>query len=76
MQDVSRRTAQPEPEAFYETLNSDRCRTLSRLLPAFGSNVFLAGPDAVPQDLVDRFSEAPMPDDFYFTVDPPSDTEH
>jgi hypothetical protein len=73
---IAKLRAQPEPEAFYETLNSDRCRTLSRLLPAFGSNVFLAGPDAVPQDLVDRFSEAPMPDDFYFTVDPPSDTEH
>jgi len=67
---------QPEPRAFYDDLNSDRFRTLSRLLPAFGSNVFLAGPESVPQELIERFSGAPLPDDFYFTVDRPLDTKH
>jgi Glycosyl transferase family 2 len=68
--------AQPAPRAFYDMLSGDRYRTLSRLLPAFGSNVFLAGPDSVPQDLVERFDTASPPDDFYFTVDRPSDTKH
>jgi hypothetical protein len=73
---VAELMAQSEPRAFYDTLDSDRYRTLSRLLPAFGSNVFLAGPDSVPQDLVDQFNTAALPDDFYFTVDRPSDTKH
>ncbi|MEP3638458.1 MAG: glycosyltransferase family 2 protein [Paracoccaceae bacterium] len=68
--------ARPEPRAFYETLNSSRTQTLSRLLPAFGSGVFLAGPQCVPQDIVDRFAKSPMPKDFFFTVDPPVDAQH
>lgn len=68
--------AQPEPRAFYETLTSARSKTLSRLLPAFGSAVFLAGPDCVPQDIVDQFTDDPLPKDFFFTVDPPTDTQH
>lgn len=67
---------QPEPSAFFETLNSDRFKTLSRMLPAFGSNVFLAGPASIPQALVDKFSHDPMPEDFYFTVERPADTKH
>lgn len=68
--------AQPKPRALYDTLNSPRYQTLSRLLPAFGSNVFLAGPESVPNELVDKFTASPLPDDFYFTVEPPSETEH
>jgi hypothetical protein len=67
---------QPEPRAFYDTLNSSRYQTLSRILPAFGSNVFLAGPESVPDDVVDRFTNKTLPDGFFFTVDRPSETEH
>lgn len=68
--------AQSEPRAFYDTLTNERTKTLSRLLPAFGSGVFLAGPDSVPQNIVDRFTAAPLPEDFFFNVDPPTDTQH
>lgn len=68
--------AQPEPSAFFDALNSPRYQALSRMLPAFGSNVFLAGPDSVPQDLVDKFATEPMPRDFFFTVERPTDTSH
>lgn len=68
--------AQPEPSAFFDALNSQRYKTLSRILPAFGSNVFLAGPNCVPQKLVDKFANDPMPSDFFFTVERPKDTDH
>lgn len=68
--------ADPEPKAFYNTLNSPRYQVLSRILSAFGSNVFLAGPESIPQSLVDRFTDEPLPEDFFFTVDRPSDAKH
>ena len=68
--------AQPEPSAFFDALNSQRFKTLSRMLPAFGSNVFLAGPECVPQELIDKFANDPMPSDFFFTVERPTDTNH
>ena len=68
--------AQPEPATFFDLLNSDRFRTLSRILPAFGANVFLAGPDSVPETLTTRFRDVPPPDGFYFTVDAPEDVQH
>ncbi|MEO0357622.1 MAG: glycosyltransferase family 2 protein, partial [Pseudomonadota bacterium] len=51
--------------AFYETLTSSRLERLSEMHHHFGANVFLAGPDVVPDQVV--FSE-PGPD-FFFTVD-------
>jgi len=68
--------SQTEPAAFYKTLNSDRFRALSRLLPSFGANVFLTGPGAVPQELIDKFTQNALPKDFYFTVERPEDTQH
>ena len=68
--------AQPEPQAFYNTLNSSRYQSLSRLMPAFGSNVFLAGPESVPNEVVERFTEGTLPDDFFMTVEKPEETEH
>lgn len=68
--------AQPEPNSFFEMLNSNRHQALSRMLPTFGSNVFLAGPESIPQDLVDKFSSEPLPDDFFFTVERSEETKH
>ena len=68
--------AQPEPSAFFGALNSQRYKTLSRMLPAFGSNVFLAGPESIPQELVDKYAKEPMPSDLFFTVERPTDTNH
>ena len=68
--------AQPAPSAFYDSLSSARLQTLSRMLPHFGANVFLAGPDCVPQELVDQAASGQLADDFFFTVPKPEDTEH
>jgi hypothetical protein len=68
--------AKPEPVSFFNTLNSNRYQALSRMLPAFGSNVFLAGPESIPQDLVDKFSSESLPDDFFFTVERSEETKH
>ncbi|SHH46280.1 glycosyltransferase family 2 protein [Cognatishimia maritima] len=56
--------ATPSYADFYETLTSDRMQRLSKLLPNFGANVFLAGPDVVPDHMI--FED--QPGDFFFTV--------
>jgi len=68
--------AQPVQERFFDGLNSQRMRTLSRMLQHFGANVFLAGPDSVPQELVDQASGGALSADFFFTVPKPEDTKH
>ena len=37
---------------------------LCRMQPHFGSAVFMAGPDTIPDDLLDR----DIPGDFFFTL--------
>ena len=66
----------PEHRDFYALLGSARYESLSKMLPAFGSNVFLAGPQSVPQELVNAFNAGDLPADYYFTVERPDDAQH
>jgi glycosyl transferase family 2 len=50
---------------FYETLTSERMRRLSRMHQYFGANVFLAGPDCIPDDV----AGTDHPEDFFFNVE-------
>jgi len=63
--------ARPDYAALYDDLTGARLERLSRLLGHFGANVFLAGPDCIPDEVVQM---APAPD-FFFTV-PESETRH
>ncbi|MEL6915462.1 MAG: glycosyltransferase family 2 protein [Pseudomonadota bacterium] len=56
---------------FFEELTSARMEKLSRMHAHFGSNVFLAGPEAIPEEVVRKDPGG----DFYFTV-PRSETAH
>lgn len=51
--------------SFYQVLTGDRMQKLSRMHHHFGANVFLAGPDIVPDEVVNT----DHPTDFFFTVD-------
>jgi len=64
--------ADPDYQAFYEEISSTRMQQLSRRLKHFGRNVFLAGPQSVPDELL----KADLPDDYFFTVDRPTEAEH
>ncbi|MDO5620908.1 MAG: glycosyltransferase family 2 protein [Paracoccus sp. (in: a-proteobacteria)] len=64
--------AQPNYQAFHTALNSDRTRKLTRLHGHFGSNVYIAGPEVVPDDVVARDPD----DDFFFTVEYSGETQH
>ncbi len=57
--------------AFYEQLTSERMERLSTLHKHFGANVFLSGPDCVPEDVV--FGK--LAPDYFFTVEK-GDTVH
>lgn len=63
--------AQPAQIAFFETLTGDRMQKLSRMHRHFGANVFLSGPESVPDEIV----REDHPDDFYFTVER-TETQH
>ena len=54
----------PEHRALYDAITSPRMEKLSTMLGHFGTNVFLAGPHVVPDEIV---SKDPA-DDFFFTV--------
>ncbi len=56
---------------FYADLTSPRQERLARMHPHFGANVFLAGPEVIPDWVVER----DVPEDFFFTVDK-QDTAH
>jgi hypothetical protein len=56
---------------FYTDLTSARQERLARLHPHFGANVFLAGPEVIPDWVVER----DLPEDFFFTVEK-QDTAH
>lgn len=63
--------ATPNYAQFYEDLTGSRMETLSGIHRIFGANVFLAGPDVVPDGVV----RDDHPDDFFFTVEK-QQTEH
>lgn len=50
---------------FFSDLTGQRLQKLARMHAHFGANVFLAGPDAIPDEVVNT---APAPD-YFFTVD-------
>ncbi|SFI20337.1 glycosyltransferase family 2 protein [Jannaschia pohangensis] len=58
--------------AFYAEITGDRMQRLSRMHTSFGSNVFLAGPDCVPDEVV--FED--QPEGFFFTVETVDETAH
>ncbi|SFL28185.1 glycosyltransferase family 2 protein [Shimia haliotis] len=51
---------------FYEDLTSARQERLARMHPYFGANVFLAGPEVIPDWVWERKD---LPEDFFFTVE-------
>ena len=57
---------------FYKDLTGKRMQRLSKQLPHFGANVFLAGPDVVPDDVAMN----DHPDDYFFTVERQETTAH
>jgi hypothetical protein len=63
--------AQPAQAAFFETLTGARQEKLSRMHRTFGANVFLSGPDVVPDHVV----WGDHPEDFFFTVEK-GETQH
>lgn len=50
---------------FYTELTGERMERLSKMHAHFGANVFLSGPEVVPDDVVMK----DQPDDFFFTVE-------
>lgn len=64
--------AQPRYRDFHAALTSQRMRKLSRLHGHFGANVYLSGPEVVPDEIVARDPE----DAFFFTVDLVGETQH
>ncbi|MEE9387233.1 MAG: glycosyltransferase family 2 protein [Paracoccaceae bacterium] len=50
---------------FYDVLTSERMQRMSRMHAYFGANVFLAGPDVVPDNVVSETHPA----GFFFNVD-------
>ncbi|MBB3996025.1 hypothetical protein GGR95_003691 [Sulfitobacter undariae] len=54
----------PAQQEFYGILTGERMKKLSEMHQYFGANVFLRGPQSVPDDVI----WADHPDDFQFTV--------
>ncbi len=50
---------------FYKDLTGSRMKKLARLHSHFGSNVFLSGPDVIPDDVIEQDPAS----DFFFTVE-------
>ena len=59
-------------ETFYTELTSPRLEKLSRLRGHFGANVFLAGPNSIPTEVISRNPES----DWFFTVEMDGETQH
>ncbi len=57
--------AREDYSAFYRELTSPRMRKLSRLHSHFGANVFLSGPQVIPDEIVEKDPAEP----FVFTVE-------
>ena len=64
--------ARPDYARFYAEITSPRLEKLSRMHARFGANVFLAGPDCVPDEILARDPD----DDFFFTVERRAKTSH
>jgi len=64
--------AQKKYAKFYSELTSDRMQRLSQQLPHFGTNVFLAGPNVIPEDV----ALAEHPKNFVFNVARQKTTAH
>ena len=58
---------QPEFARLYDEITGDRLRRLSRMLRHFGGNVFLSGPDVIPDDIAARSAG----EDWHFTIEKP-----
>ena len=52
---------------LYQEVTGERLRKLSRMLRHFGGNVFLSGPDVIPDDVAAR----PTGEDWHFTIEKP-----
>jgi hypothetical protein len=55
----------PDYSDFYSDLTGSRLEKLSRMHSHFGANVFLSGPDMIPDDVAERDPN----DAFFFTVE-------
>ena len=64
--------ATPAFATFYDEIRSQRMKRLSRMHAHFGANVFLAGPDSVP----DEVAMVDHPPEFFFTVGEVEETAH
>ena len=64
--------ARPDYATFHAQLTSERMRRLSRLHGHFGSAVYLAGPDVIPDEVVNRDPDS----EFFFTVHHDGETRH
>jgi hypothetical protein len=62
----------PDQQTFYDQLTSLRMERLARMHQHFGSNVFLAGPDSVPTEVV----WAQHDENFFFSIDTVDETQH
>ncbi|MGH1330211.1 MAG: glycosyltransferase family 2 protein [Paracoccaceae bacterium] len=51
--------------AFYEELTGSRMEKLARLHTHFGANVFLSGPELIPDEIIEKDPD----EDFFFTVE-------
>lgn len=58
--------------SFYADLSGARLEKLSRLHGHFGSNVFLSGPEVVPDDVLTKDPQ----EDWFFTVELKGETAH
>lgn len=63
---------QPKYQEFYAELTSPRMQKLARLHGHFGSNVYLAGPEVIPDAILAMDPE----DTFQFTVEYTDETQH
>ena len=63
--------ARPDQAAFYAELTSPRMERLCRLHKHFGSAVYAAGPQVIP----DWVAERELAPDFFFTVSGPAEAE-
>ena len=57
---------------FYQEITGSRMEKLSRLHSHFGANVFLSGPDSVPNQVLTRDPES----DWFFSVELKGETKH
>lgn len=60
-------------QAFYAELTGERMRRLCRMQHVFGSAVFAAGPDVIPDEVA---LNPNLPGDFFFTVEHTGDASH